>query len=189
MDEQSELSKKIIINGINNKYQIKKLTKNTKTDEATQRLATINWCLTSEEICHDNQLKILNNILLNKKSENAEKIKKIVIQQIKSKISGYKHQDLNKQMLDNTDFVNFSDVIKKMIDTNLSCYYCKQDIDILYNISREKKQWTIDRIDNDKGHNKNNFHLACLECNLKRRKQSDDKFLFTKQLNIIKHEN
>ena len=56
---------------------------------------------------------------------------------------------------------------------------------VLYDVSREMKQWSVDRIDNNKGHNKDNFHLACLECNLQRRKQSDDKFLFTKQLNII----
>jgi hypothetical protein len=50
-------------------------------------------------------------------------------------------------------------------------------------------QWSVDRIDNDFGHNIDNFHLACLECNLKRRRRTDEKFLFTKQLNIIKSEN
>ena len=47
---------------------------------------------------------------------------------------------------------------------------------------------SIDRIDNDKGHNIDNFHLACLDCNLKRRRRTDEKFLFTKQLNIIKQD-
>jgi len=70
----------------------------------------------------------------------------------------------------------------------LLCYYCKHQMFILYEVSREMKQWTIDRIDNDKGHNNDNYHLACLECNLKRRRQTDDKFLFTKQLKIIRHE-
>ena len=59
---------------------------------------------------------------------------------------------------------------------------------ILYEVSRELKQWTLDRIDNDKGHNNDNYHLACLDCNLKRRRQTDVKFLFTKQLKIVKHE-
>jgi hypothetical protein len=59
-------------------------------------------------------------------------------------------------------------------------------MNVLYDISRENKQWSVDRIDNNKGHIFDNFHLACLECNLKRRCKTDDKFLFTKQLNIIK---
>jgi hypothetical protein len=62
-------------------------------------------------------------------------------------------------------------------------------MNVLYDISREMRQWSVDRIDNDKGHNINNYHLACLECNLKRRRRTDEKFLFTKQLNIIKHDN
>ncbi len=57
---------------------------------------------------------------------------------------------------------------------------------LLYDITRESKQWSVDRIDNDLGHNINNYHLACLDCNLKRRRRTDEKFLFTKQLNIIK---
>jgi hypothetical protein len=56
-------------------------------------------------------------------------------------------------------------------------------------VSREMKQWSVDRIDNDKGHNIDNFHLACLDCNLKRRRRTDEKFLFTKQLNIVKQGN
>jgi hypothetical protein len=59
-------------------------------------------------------------------------------------------------------------------------------MNVLYDISREMRQWSVDRVDNDLGHNIDNFHLACLECNLKRRRRTDEKFLFTKQLNIIK---
>jgi hypothetical protein len=50
---------------------------------------------------------------------------------------------------------------------------------ILYDMSRESRQWTVDRIDNDKGHNMDNYHLACLECNLKRRRTNDEKFLLS----------
>ena len=69
------------------------------------------------------------------------------------------------------------DLTKSWIKENIlnkECTYCG-----------DTEQTGCDRIDNNKGHNKDNYHLACLECNLKRRKQSDDKFLFTKQLNII----
>ena len=59
---------------------------------------------------------------------------------------------------------------------------------VLYDISREKNQWTVDRIDNDTGHRDDNFHLACLECNLKRRRRTDEKYLFTKQMKLIKRD-
>ena len=85
-------------------------------------------------------------------------------------------------------FIDFDCVINKMVECELKCRYCKGVMLVLYDISREMTQWSVDRIDNDKGHNKNNFHLACLECNLKRRRRTDEKFLFTKQLNIVKKE-
>ena len=71
----------------------------------------------------------------------------------------------------------------------LKCRYCKKEINVLYDISREMTQWSVDRINNDLGHNIDNYHLACLECNLKRRRRSDENFLFTKQLHIIKQDN
>jgi len=49
-------------------------------------------------------------------------------------------------------------------------------------------QWTLDRIDNDMGHNNNNTVISCLGCNLQRRTTNQDKFLFTKQLKLKKIE-
>jgi len=126
----------------------------------------------------------LNNILLNLQDD----ITKISIQEINKKIYSYKQQDIIKNRYDPTMFLCFDNVIQKLIESQLKCYYCKCEISILYDISREMKQWSIDRIDNDKGHNNDNYHISCLECNLKRRRRTDEKFLFTKQLNIIKKE-
>ena len=50
------------------------------------------------------------------------------------------------------------------------------------------KEINLDRINNDLGHNKDNVKIACLGCNLKRRRLNMDKFLFTKQLKIQKKE-
>jgi len=77
-------------------------------------------------------------------------------------------------------------IIDKMLDCELKCYYCSCEMNVLYDISREMNQWTVDRINNDLGHNLTNYYLACLECNLKRRRRSDDKFLFTKQMKLVK---
>ena len=111
-----------------------------------------------------------------------------MIQEINKKISGYKQQDILKKKLDIYKFITFQSIIEKMIECELSCYYCKDKMNILYDNSRELKQWSVDRINNDFGHNNDNFYLACLDCNLQRRRKSDTKFLFTKQLCIIKQE-
>ena len=59
---------------------------------------------------------------------------------------------------------------------------------ILYEHVREMKQWSLDRINNDIGHNNGNLVIACLECNLKRRRTNKDAFMFTKNMVIIKAE-
>jgi hypothetical protein len=131
---------------------------------------------------------MLNNIIYITIEEvkEVEDIEKIVIQQIHKKISGYKQQDVLKRRYEQEKFVTFEDVVKKMVDCDLKCYYCQKGITLLYDVSREMTQWTIDRIDNDKGHNINNYHLSCLDCNLQRRRRSDEKFCFSKQLTLVK---
>ena len=51
---------------------------------------------------------------------------------------------------------------------------------ILYNKVRDLDQWTLDCIDNDINHSQENVVVSCLRCNLQRRCQNKDKFLFTK---------
>jgi hypothetical protein len=199
MDVQ-ENPKKISISGTNNKYQMKKILNKVelKNKEPKKRVVTKKWKFSDEYFDNKKQLQIINNILndsnnnLNTENKNVEnesmKVSKIMIQEINKKISGYKQQDIIKKKLDSEYFITFESVVKKMIECELKCRYCKESMNILYDISRESKQWSVDRIDNDLGHNIHNFHLACLDCNLKRRRRTDEKFLFTKQLNIVKQD-
>ena len=186
----SEPPKKINITGTNNKYQMKKmLNKNDIVEENKKRIVTEKWSFSNDFFEYNNQFKLVNDIL-NKQTNNENieslNVKKIMIQEITKKISGYKQQDIIKKKLDITNFITFESVIEKMIECELKCRYCNEYMNILYDIKRELKQWSVDRIDNDLGHNINNFHLACLDCNLKRRRRTDENFLFTKQLNIVK---
>ena len=59
-------------------------------------------------------------------------------------------------------------------------------VEILYEKVREPKQWTLDRIDNRYGHNKENVLIACLDCNVRRKTMYHERYAFTKQLNIVK---
>lgn len=176
----------INIVGTSNRYMIKKLTQNKALER--KRIKRAKWNLSQDDLQFANQLKVINEMFFDNLCDNKiynNEMSKIITQQINQKIAGYKNQDIIKTILDADNFIVFTDIVTRMNKCQLKCYYCKQEMVVLYDVSREMKQWSVDRIDNNKGHNKDNFHLACLECNLQRRKQSDDKFLFTKQLNII----
>jgi hypothetical protein len=185
-----EKKKEIKIKGNGNRYQIKKLI----NDRCESKPSVINekWNLDEEYYTSEKQLELLSIIkkeLANESiqiDEQQKSVLKIIKQQINSKISGYKRQDIKRNLLDSALFITFSDVLDKLINSNIECYYCKKSMKILYRKSRDHIQWTIDRIDNDKGHNKDNYYLACLKCNLDRRRINDSKFLFTKQMTIVK---
>jgi hypothetical protein len=181
-------SKQINITGTNNKYKINKLCNNHSENNGNvikKRIPAEKWSFSNEYFSYENQLKIVFDISNNNLNHNSE-IYKTTIREINKKISSYKQQDKLKKMLNESKFLTFESVINKMIECELKCRYCKNEMNVLYDISREMRQWSVDRVDNDLGHNIDNFHLACLECNLKRRRRTDEKFLFTKQLNIIK---
>jgi hypothetical protein len=184
-----EIPKKINISGTNNRYKMKQLINNHNIEkESKKRVQSEKWTFSEEYFEHSSQFKMINGIL-NNNFINYDDVSKIVIQEINKKIYGYKQQDTLKKRYNEDQFLTFESVINKMIECELKCRYCKNEMNVLYDISREMKQWSIDRIDNDLGHNIDNYHLACLDCNLKRRRRTDEKFLFTKQLNIVKKDN
>ena len=181
----SDTEKKVITFYASNKHVKPMTLLEQKKNKDKKRVVTENWKFTSDDYAYENQIKIINNIKSNNLILNDE-VSKITLQQINKKIYGYKQQDILKKLLNEEKLINLESIIDKMIECQLKCYYCQIELNVLYDISREMKQWTVDRINNDLGHNKDNFYIACLECNLKRRRRSDDKFLFTKQLKIIK---
>jgi len=132
--------------------------------------------------------QIQYDILSSQNTENTElPVYKMMIQQIQQKINGYKGQDLEKSLFSATDFVDLDYTVDLIKKSGLKCYYCKQDMKILYEHVREPKQWSLERIDNNYGHNKNNVEIACLSCNLRRKTMYHERFIFTKQLNIVKN--
>ena len=132
---------------------------------------------------YKNQIRLINRIYL----ENNEIIeyKKELIREIEKKISSYKAQDINKKKyLENN--ITVEETLEKLVESKLYCYYCKCKLKIFYDIVRDSQQWTLDRIDNNLPHQNDNVIISCLKCNLQRRKIDKDKFLFTKQLKIVK---
>lgn len=171
---------------LNNK-QIKKCSTKKLTEEKI-RVDVKKWTFGRENYSHENQLNNIKTIIKNN-YKHIDEITKIILQQINKKIYGYRQQDIIKKLFNNEKFITIVSIANKMIECNLKCYYCFGEMNVLYDISRETSQWTVDRINNDLGHNIDNFHLSCLECNLKKRKRDDKKFLFTKQMKLIKVDN
>ena len=184
-DTDSTSEKKIIFTGTTTKYQMKKINNTVK--EKKMRIETQTWGLNESELSFEMQLNILNELVLNdNKPVLTDKYSKLIINHIKTKIQSYKQQDIIKKIYNESEFINLEQVINLLQETKLKCHYCSCETFLLYEIVREMKQWSLDRINNDIGHNKNNLVIACLECNLKRRRTNKDSFMFTKNLKIVR---
>jgi len=158
--------------------QIKKrvITQTDKWDEINDMSLTTQYIYLKK--IQDNDFDNISHI--------DQKIMNLLKQQIQQKIYGYRGQDIEKNILDLEQFVDFDKVLDLLKKSNFLCYYCREKVHILYENVREPKQWTLDRIDNKHGHNKTNLLIACLTCNLRRRTMHTERYVFTKQLNIIK---
>jgi hypothetical protein len=182
-ENKIEENKIINILGVNNKYQIKKVKKEFYI--STKRIESNKWNLHEIFFTYEKQIEIIEQLKENVENTNIEE-NTIFKKQILKKISGYKNQDNIKKIFDNTKFIDIHTILQKMSECKLKCYFCNCEMLLIYELTREMKQWTVDRINNEVGHNNDNFIIACLECNLKRKNKNVDSFLFTKQLNIIK---
>ena len=130
----------------------------------------------------NNHITIINKLFLNEPFKGNKTVK----QELKKKISCYKQQDIKKKKYNGLEFITQEQLIEKLVVSKLKCFYCKQKVLLLYEFSREMKQWTLDRLDNRYQHSDKNCVISCLQCNLQRRCLDDKKFLFTKQMNLIK---
>jgi hypothetical protein len=175
--------KQINITGTCNRYKIKKLT--TTNDSYKKSAASSKWNLEKEYYQQESQLKLLKEI---KNGYDKTEMHGLIISQIEKKLCGYKHQDILKKIDNEEKLIKLNEIINTLIFSQLKCHYCKNDVHVLYEIVREKSQWTLDRINNDLGHFTDNVLIVCLECNLKRKTQNSDKYLFTKQMKIVRND-
>jgi hypothetical protein len=165
-----------------------KKNKRTKHDETIKiscekekkmRLETNSWGLNEIDLSHNTQLSCIRSFQNNKLTKTIES-------HLRMKISGYKRQDQIKNKYDSSNFVSLTHVLYLLDQSNMTCCYCHEHVYILYEYVRESKQWTLDRIDNNIGHNIGNLVISCLECNLKRRRTNKDSFMFTKNMVLVK---
>jgi len=172
------------------KTKKKTAVKHTNSDHLPKkkRIITGNdrlWNQTDIESLDESQLiEILENILT--KDSSSTVISKLIINQIANKISSYKSQDIEKGIFDPEKFIHLEAVIHKIVNSGLKCFYCRESMRLLYEYVREPRQWTVERLDNKRGHNCDNIEIACLTCNLRRRTMYHERYIFTKQVKIVK---
>lgn len=138
-----------------------------------------NWCV----ILPEEQLDIIRNL---DSGVVDIKVRELIEKELHNKLNGYKSQDVKKNKYSEELFIPLVDVLSLFIECENKCFYCSALIHILYENAREPKQWTLERVDNEMGHNKGNVMIACLECNLRRGTMYHERFSFTKQLRIEK---
>jgi hypothetical protein len=178
MDNDMDNDTKIILTSSESKYV--KTTKDKKKRAITN---TEKWCFRKNEKTLENEMEWLNDLVIN---NSDTEISRLIIQQIQYKINSYKYQDINNNKYNFCDFIDVFFVLQEMIKCNMNCFYCNEKMELLYENSREPRQWTLERIDNCIGHIKHNVVIACLSCNIKRRCIYHERYYFTKQLKIIK---
>ena len=180
-DNNSNIKKILIKEENNNINSIKQIN---YEKEIKMRVETKTWGLNKEELSHEMQLQILNTLQDDTLDKNKYSSK--IIAHIKTKITSYKQQDTIKKRFNENLFTEFEEIIGLLKKCEMKCHYCSHEVYILYERVREMKQWSLDRINNDIGHNKDNLVVACLDCNLKRRRTNKDAFMFTKNLVITR---
>ncbi len=98
----------------------------------------------------------------------------LCLKEIKKKHSSYKSQDKQKHKYDEEKHITLPELIQKLLDCRLKCYYCNKDMMLLYNKKKEQQQWTLERLNNHIGHYNQNTCIACLKCNLGRRTENHE---------------
>ena len=182
VDNNDENKNKIVILNSSLKKEVKihdvKIKMNRKIS------MTDKWKLTCIDLqSNNNNLKIDNHIDFIIQSDN---INELVKSQIRQKINGYRWQDIKKSIFCCSKFIDYEFVIELLKKSKGLCFYCQLNVQLIYDYIREPKQWTIERIDNTMGHNKDNVEISCLNCNLRRRTMHYERYLLTKQLKINK---
>ena len=119
---------------------------------------------------------------------------------IKTKVQGYKQQDIKKfcnpspsssikklpKEYISENIISAHDAVELLVSNRLKCSYCKESCYVIYKSQYDKKQWSLDRIDNSVGHSVGNLVISCLECNIKRGTMNKERFEKGKNIRIVR---
>lgn len=144
------------------------------------------WTAISEQYSTQESQQYLIDILRSEKDDSNPIAKRILLTHLKTKQSGYRSQDTIKGFYDPTRFIQIPDLVNLLASSNLSCFYCRKWATLFYENVRDPRQWSLERLSNAEGHNRDNVVIACLECNMRRRTMYYERYIATKQLKVNK---
>jgi len=172
--------KKIIISkasSVNNRNNLSTSNSNTGVNNSDSPIP----------LSHQDQVSFINRMFLGHITDEMDRQQeKFYTSLISKKCTGYKQQDVSNTIYDTNWFMTHDEVLELLVASKLTCYYCRKACYVHYTEPFCQEQWTLERISNDHGHNRNNVVIACLKCNLARGTKSSDKFKLGKQLRFIK---
>ena len=111
---------------------------------------------------------------------------KHIIREIDTKRKAYIYQDKHHKIYDPRYSITTERIVELLANAELLCHYCREICQVAYKEAMCRKQWTLDRIDNNYGHNDTNVVIACLDCNLKRGTMDSERFRQGKQFTFRK---
>ena len=121
---------------------------------------------------HREQVLIINQLFLDSPHPQHPHYKSLLLK----KYAGYKQQDIANSIYDLNWFITFDELLELLVSSKLICYYCRKACYVQYSEPFCQEQWTLERLSNDHGHNRNNVVVSCLKCNLHRGTKSSEKF-------------
>ena len=119
---------------------------------------------------------------------NTDMVLSYILREIDTKRKAYIYQDKHHEIYDPRYSITTERIVELLVSSELLCYYCREICQVTYKESMCRKQWTLDRIDNNYGHNDTNVVIACLDCNLKRGTMDSERFRQGKQFTFRKIE-
>ena len=119
---------------------------------------------------------------------NTDVVLSYILREIDTKRKAYIYQDKHHEIYDPRYSITTDRIVEFLAQSELLCFYCREICRVTYKEAMCRRQWTLDRIDNNYGHNDTNVVIACLDCNLKRGTMDSERFRQGKQFTFRKVE-
>jgi RNase P subunit RPR2 len=167
------------------KRNVDKLSDKLLNKHNPQRSRTLKWTIDDAFFNYDKQIEVLRRLIADDTSMEERNFFK---KEIKAKLDGYARQDKENGIHGNelNAIISLDATIEMLLISKMRCAYCRECCELIYKDVMAPRQWTLDRVNNDRGHSGDNVVLACLACNLQRRTMDAERFKFGKQLRVVK---